>query len=199
MTHPLLVAAVQAELGELPGECLGVGPLRAAARMASLLARVQPTRVLLVGSAGAYTQRLPIGTAVVANQLGFVDSAAVAGLAYMPLPPEPIGPGRHLFPEDVPTARVLTSASITTDMALVRRHAQAWDVEHMEAYGAALACQDAGVPFAVVLGIANRVGPDAHAEWLAHREEAERAAQAVAQHWLVAGGQEMAERPDPTG
>jgi 3-methyl-2-oxobutanoate hydroxymethyltransferase len=40
----------------------------------------------------------------------------------------------------------------------------------------ALACQEAGVPFLAVLGIANEVGPQAHAQWRAHRAEAEAAA-----------------------
>jgi nucleoside phosphorylase len=39
----------------------------------------------------------------------------------------------------------------------------------MEAYGAAWACQQLRVPFAVVVGITNVVGPTAHAEWLARR------------------------------
>ena len=61
----------------------------------------------------------------------------------------------------------------------------------MEAYGAALACQDAGVPFCVVLGVANQVGPEAHAQWKAHRVEAEQAACRIAERWLQEDGRDL--------
>jgi purine-nucleoside phosphorylase len=40
--------------------------------------------------------------------------------------------------------------------------------EHLEVTGVFAACHAAGVPVAAALAVANRVGPDAHAEWRAN-------------------------------
>ena len=191
----LVVAAVAAELGPIPGAALGVGPLRAGVAMARLLQVHRPSHVVLVGSCGVYGDRWPLGTAVVGTTLGWAESGAVAGLGYVPLPPEPLSaaplpvlPASTAVARRTPTARILTVGAITADRTLATAHGAGWDVEHMEAYGAALACADAGVPLSVVLGIANRVGPAAHAEWTAHRGAAEAAARDVlVRHGWVAG------------
>jgi nucleoside phosphorylase len=175
----LFVAAVSGELGDLPGSPIGVGPVVAAARVAALLA-YRPSRLVLVGTAGRYAGGPPVGAVIAAARLGWADGAAVAGLAYVPLPPGPIeadpaavGLG-HL-----PRASVLTVAAVTTDPALTARLGDGWEVEHLEAYAVALACREAGVPFGVVLGITNDVGPDAHAQWRANREEVQEAVRAA--------------------
>ena len=176
----MIVAAVAAELGPLPGYPLGVGPLRAAAEMARLLAEHKPPHVILIGSAGAYTAAHPIGAAFVSGALGTADGATTLGLAYTPLPPPPLQSDPVLQRAlGAPVARVLTVAAISADPTLALKIGQGWDLEHMEAYGAALACAAAGVPFAAVLGVSNAVGPHAHSQWLAHRAAAEGAARAV--------------------
>jgi nucleoside phosphorylase len=63
---------------------------------------------------------------------------------------------------------VASTLSITTDDALAALLAPKGDVEHLEAYGVARACQSASVPCAIVLGIANRVGAKGREEWRAH-------------------------------
>ena len=70
--------------------------------------------------------------------------------------------------------------AVTTDPTLAERLADGWSVEHVEAYGVALACQLAGVPFAAIFGIASRAGTDAHAQWLTHRDAAQEAARKAA-------------------
>lgn len=180
----ICVAAVAAELGALPGVALGVGPLRAAATMARILTDHRPDAVVLVGSCGAYDPGHPIGVARVGRRLGWADGAAVAGLAYVPVPPLPLLCDAALRARaGLPESDVLTLASICSDAALAARLPQMdgpWALEHMEAYGAALACAEAGVPFVAVLGVANHVGPGAHAQWKAHRSQAEAAAQTAA-------------------
>jgi nucleoside phosphorylase len=49
-------------------------------------------------------------------------------------------------------------------------------LENLEAFSVARAAAAAGVPFAAILGIANYVGPAAHAEWKKHGEAAATAA-----------------------
>ena len=68
----------------------------------------------------------------------------------------------------------------TTDSLLSQRLADGWQVEHLEAFGVAYACEQKGIPFALILGISNVVGPDAHLEWLAHRDKAQNAARDAA-------------------
>jgi len=58
--------------------------------------------------------------------------------------------------------------------------ADGWQVEHLEAYGVACACAGADVPFLAILGITNLVGPDAHVQWLTHRNQAQDAARRAA-------------------
>ncbi len=176
---PLVVAAVAAELGELPGRALGVGPVRAAASMARLIVENAPDSVILVGSCGAYGA-VPVGAVRVASALGTGDAGAAVGRGYVPLPPPVLAADPALAGAvDAPGARVLTLAAITTDPAVAAVLGEDWDLEHMEAYSAAHACAAAGVPFVAVLGVANRVGPGAHDEWRRHRAAAEAAAQAA--------------------
>lgn len=186
---PLVVAAVEAELGTLPGHALGVGPVRAAATTGRLLAEFAPSAVILVGSAGAYPAGPPVGSAVASARLGWADGASTQGLAYAPLAPPPVLADPSLLAAcDVPHASVLTVPAITTDpaltAALASRDDGPWGVEHLEATAVALACAQVGVPFLALLGIANRVGPHAHEEWKQHRAAAEAAARHAAQEVL---------------
>ena len=176
----LLVSAVQEELGGHSGEPLGIGPVVSVARMATLLRERQPEAVVMVGTAGAYQGGPAVGTAVVAERIGLSEGVAVMGLGYVPRAPQPL-PCDHRLLERLEGTRVsvLTVSAITTDKVLAGRLSDGWQVEQMEAYGAAVACKQANVPFAAVYGISNLVGPDAHTQWLAYRHEAQKEALAV--------------------
>lgn len=173
----LVVAAVRDELGDLAGAALGVGPVVAAARMARVLAEERPSGVVMIGTAGAYPDGPEVGGAVQAGRLGLADGAAAMALGYTPLPPAPVRADHRLLPSlGLPVHDVLTTGAVSTDPVLTGRLGDGWAVEHLECFGAAWACHDAGVPFTAVLGIANRVGPGAHAEWLTWRGRAQDAA-----------------------
>lgn len=173
-------AAVPAELGEVPGVALGVGPVVAAAAAGAMLVRENPRAVVLVGTAGTYAGGPPIGAVVAAGTLGLASTAAARGLGYVPMAPGLLTVNSWLFEAaGVPAARVLTVAAITTDPALAAEYGREWEVEHMEAYAVAHACSVAEVPFLALLGITNDVGPDAHRQWLANRDAAQEAVQAV--------------------
>ena len=174
----LLVAAAREELGDLDGEVVGVGPLVAAASAAALIERLQPQSVVLLGTGGAYAAGPAVGTAVVSARLGLSSGVAALGLGYVPRPPGPIDGDPALLAAlpHVPRAHVRTVAAVTTDLALAERLSDGWSVEHLEAYAVAWACRCARVPFLAVLGIANDVGPEAHVQWLTHRDAARQAA-----------------------
>ncbi|MCB9664613.1 MAG: hypothetical protein H6732_10915 [Alphaproteobacteria bacterium] len=174
----LVVAAVEAELGPLEGVALGIGALRAAAAAARLLAVRRPEAVVLVGSAGAYPGGPAPGGAVASARLGLEGGVADLGRGYDPAPAPVLASDEALAARlGLPRADVLTVHAVTTDPALVAARAGAWGVEHMEAWGVAWAAAEAGVPFVAVLGLANEVGPQAHAQWRVGRAAAERAAQ----------------------
>ncbi len=141
----------------------------------------------MLGSAGAYAGGPPVGAVVAAGRLGLGYAAVGLGVGYAPLAPGPLQADAGLAAAlALPAVPVLTVAAITTDPVLATYFGADWAVEHMEAYAVAYACAQAGVPFAAVLGITNRVGPGAHAEWLVHRDAVHAAVQAVAAR-LVAG------------
>src|SRR6185295_1351675 len=82
---------------------------------------------------------------------------------------------------DVLIARVACPVAITRSAALGRQIARRTGtfLENLEAFAVARAARAAKVPFAAVLGVANRVGPEGHREWRAHHQAASRAACAV--------------------
>ncbi|MBX2803925.1 MAG: hypothetical protein KTR31_39985 [Myxococcales bacterium] len=177
----LVLAAASEELGDLDGDVVGVGPIVAAVRAPTVIAARRPERVVLVGSAGAYPDGPPVGSAIVSASLGMSFGVATMGLGYVPRAPGPIEGDPQMISElGIEAHDVLTVSAITTDPTLAHRLSDGWSVEHMEAYAVALACQEARIPFVAVLGIANDVGPDAHVQWLTHRDEAQRAARRAA-------------------
>ena len=91
-----------------------------------------------------------------------------------------------LSSSDGPWPTVACPLAITRSAALARRIATATGalLENLEAFAVARAAAAAGVEFAAVLGVANRVGPVAHDEWRAHHRRASRAACTLVARWL---------------
>ena len=178
----LVLAAVSEELGNLLGETVGIGPVVAAANAATILARIQPDRVLMIGTCGVYPGRShAIGEAIMAKRVGLSYGVAAMGMGYVPRAPDPINCAEDLFAKTpLATADVLTTGAVTTDEVLAGRLSDHWAVEHPEVFGVAYACHQAGIPFNAILGIANDVGHNAHAQWLSHRDTAQNAAREAA-------------------
>jgi nucleoside phosphorylase len=173
----LLVSSVADELGDLQGEVVGIGAITAAARMASILATKRPDKVLLVGTASAYPGGPELGGVVTARRVGTSASVAVMGLGYVPRPPNPLICDPFILHDlGLDSVDVLTASAVTTDSVLAGRLSDGWQIEQMEAFGVALACAQADVPFAGIFGIASLAGPEAHVQWLSHRSEAQEAA-----------------------
>jgi purine-nucleoside phosphorylase len=130
----------------------------------------------MVGTAGAYPGGPAIGTAIVAKRLGLSYGIARMGLGYVPRAPEPIDIDPSWYADlDIPAHNVLTVGAVTTNEQLADRLCDGWEVEHLECYSVAYACQQKGIPFITVLGIANAVGPLAHSDWLTNRDAAQQA------------------------
>ena len=207
MARTLIVSAFEPEIAPLRRlvagrrgivlEPIGIGAVDAAVGAAGAIARARPARVIFVGTAGIYgsTKEVPaaIGTAVVAGEIVCVSTSALKGEAYLPGP----------MVLRVSTSRSLRAAltdgragrpgmvacplAITRSAALGRRIAKATGaaLENLEAFAVARAAAAAGIPFAAVLGVANRVGPLGHEEWQRHHRAASRAACELTARFLL--------------
>lgn len=177
----LLVAAVDAELSDLGGVPVGVGPLRAAHRAGMMFATNRPDAVVLVGSCGSYTPEIGIGDVVCSQTNLWASGVDALGLGYTPIPPPALPADAALIAASgLVVARVVTVPTITTDLTLAAALTQLGEVEHMEAYGVALAAAEAQIPFLAILGVSNQVGPGAHEDWKRHRATAEANAREAA-------------------
>jgi nucleoside phosphorylase len=172
----------------------GIGAIDAAVGAAAAIAAARPSRVIFVGTAGVYGSParagFPIGSAVLAGDVACVSTAALRGEGYLPaatalrtetsprLRAALRGATGEAGAPQAMTGSVACPLAITRSATLARRIAAATgaELENLEAFAVARAAASAGVDFAAVLGIANRVGPTGHAEWLRHHRAASRAA-----------------------
>ena len=153
-------------------ESSGFGPIAAAACTASILARVRPARVLLIGIAGTYdAAALAIGSAIQSSRVE-IDGLETAGFSQAP----GIGTGIDLVRVTrgqsvggtAPPALLVTVFSSSPGAREVEerreRHPGAV-AEDMEGFGVALACALEHVPLAIVRGISNAAGDRETKRW----------------------------------
>lgn len=176
----LLLAAFPPELGDLAEHaprgwvtgCVGVGLASAAVGAARLIASHAPSKVLFVGTCGAYGPDLEIGECISASEVLATSIEEVRGGAYRPA----IERTRWVadLPLPFPARVVANPPAITSTEEGAQALAAHAGAEHLELAGVFEAARAAGVPVGAVLGVANRVGPQAHEEWKAHHEEVSR-------------------------
>jgi len=191
-TRPsLLLAAFPPELAGMEAHpptgwrvgCTGVGALTAAVATARLLTALTPRRVLFVGTCGGYDERLPVGSLLTAAEALAMSLDVLEGRAY--LPEQEI----HRWPATLaavlaipfPALSVAVPPGITRTLEGAQRLAGYAAAEHLELTGVFAACHEAGIPCGAALAVANRVGPEAHGEWLANHQQASRALMAALQ------------------
>ncbi|MFM8379045.1 MAG: futalosine hydrolase [Planctomycetia bacterium] len=200
MRHPLLLVPTDLErsriepvLAEACGgavslDLCGFGPVVAAARTARLIADRRPDRVLLVGIAGRYAERLAIGQAYAFERVACHGIGAGSGAAFTPAAALgwPQWPGDGLdrstkvadalpcasgpLPAAAPArAGLLLSACAAAGGAGDVRERLALqpdaEAEDMEGFAVATACRLAGVPLDIVRGISNTAGDRDHSRW----------------------------------
>lgn len=186
MPRPLVLVPTELERQALapvlaravgPLELCGFGPVAAAARTAGLLGGRAFERVILVGIAGRFDERLAIGaayrfSAVACHGIGVGSGTAFepAGMVGWPQWPggagqgPPIGDLLPLEPPgtaDIEGGLLLTACAASAtpaDAAARRRLVPEAAAEDMEGFGVALACRLHGVRLEIVRGISNTVG-----------------------------------------
>ena len=177
----VVLAAFAPELegleGAFPSDVVGVGMVHAAlgaARAAAPSGPARPDLAILVGTCGAYpSSGLRVGHVVEATGHVLADGAALEGRAALVDAMLQRLDATATLGAGTP-ALVATTLGITTDdglAALIGRRTGA-AVEHLEAFAVASAFAAAGVPLAVVLGVANAVGGQGRAEWRQHHRAA---------------------------
>ncbi len=182
MPFSLLLAAFPPELAGLdtappPGwrvATTGVGAVVAAAATARLVESVRPSRVLFVGTCGAYDTRLAPFDVIAARAAIATSLEELDGRAFRPA----IEVVRFEATWTVPGLAahdVAVPPAITRTAEGAAKLAAVAPAEHLELAGVFAACRDAGVPVAAALAVANRVGPSAHEEWDANHARASRA------------------------
>jgi nucleoside phosphorylase len=161
---------------------VGVGLVEAAHGTARLIAEARPAAILLVGTAGVYPghqEAFPVGTAAVVGDLALLPQVLPGRHTYLPeiLPRRAAASpalGRKIrAASGLPVASVACPLAITASARAAAFAARSGCVlENLEAFAVARAAAAARIPFAAVLGIANRVGPRGHREWQQHCREA---------------------------
>ena len=213
MARTLIVSAFEPEIAPLRAAAggargvhmatVGIGAIDAGIGAARAIAAARACRVIFVGTAGVYPRgRLTaaIGTVAVAAELHGVSTAALRGEGYLPEPVVVVArtsdglraaltacaraaPNR-------PPDTVACPLAITRSAKLGRQIVAATGatLENLEAFAVARAATAAGIEFAAVLGVANRVGPAGHREWRTHHRTASRAACRLVARFLTAAG-----------
>ena len=179
----LLLSAFAPELAGLDREppagwvvaTAGIGAVTAAVETARLLREHRPARLLFLGTCGAYDDRLAIGDVFAAARAIATSVEEAEGRAYRPAAEILEWPATWVLP--LPAHGVAVPPAITLTEAGARSLSRIAPAEHLELSGVLAACAVAAVPAAAVLGVANRVGPDAHLEW--KRENARVSARVV--------------------
>jgi purine-nucleoside phosphorylase len=182
---------------------VGVGAVDAAVGAARAIAATGARRVIFVGTAGTYDGRGAVGGAAVAGSLRLVSTALLRGDGYAPAPlvadarpTAALGAALRGEAPRLPALAVACPLAITRSAALGRRIAAATGaaLENLEAFAVARAAAAAGAEFAAVLGVSNRVGPRAHAEWRAHQRAAADAACRAVARFLTAPSRRASRR-----
>ena len=174
---------------------VGVGLVASATGTASVLARMQPRAVILVGTCGAYPGAgLVIGDLVLARSVQLVEPAVIDEEAAFPEPMctaldshAPLTAA--IGAQGGRLVDVATTLAVTTSDALAPRLGQlaGGAVEHLEAFAVASACAVHRAPFAAVLAVANAVGSAGREQWRDHHQAAGRTAAGFIGSWLRAG------------
>ncbi len=177
--RPLLTGQVPDR--ECAFQLCGFGPIAAAARAGALIARYKPERVVFIGIAGRYVDRLRLGSAYrfesvacdgvgVARGQSFRSAGELGWYQFSGDDTEPrVGDTMRLdasYIDGIPSAGLL----LTCCAASASQQEAEWRLsrfddavaEDMEGFAVALACSLSRVPLQIIRGISNHVGDRDH-------------------------------------
>jgi len=162
-----------------------VGALAAAVSTTRLLGEYRPSRVLFLGTCGAYDDRLALDDCLAATEVLALSLDELEGRSYRPA----IETTRWMADWSLPFPGhcVAVPPAITQTAEGALHFALRASAEHLELAGVFAACKEAQIPVAAALVVANRVGPSAHKEWQAsHAGASRRLVAALREHGIFA-------------
>ncbi len=162
---------------------------KAAAKTAGSTSTAAGARVSSTADTAAALQ---VGGAVIVRRIHLASDSVAREEAYLPEPLPLVAEASAELVQALAAATGLPIVDVACPLAITRTAALARTLagatgaalENLEAFAVARAAAAANVPFAAVLGIANDVGPAAHAQWRANAERAAAAACAAVRTWL---------------
>lgn len=185
INHPLLLAAVPDELAGLAKQppcgwqvrCTGIGAMAAAIATTKYLMTMSPSKVIFVGTCGAYDMRLAIGDILIVSQVLSISLDIIDGRMYRPEQELCNWPATlKLRPSlPVPKFSVAVTPGITKTLCGANKLAAVAAVEHLELASVFASCHTIGVPCGAILTVANQVGPKAHMQWRANHKQVSKA------------------------
>lgn len=162
----------------------GVGMVSAAASTTRELMKMEGVEAaLFTGSLGAFSESVELLTPVLASGVVLSDAALSLGKGYLPeiqrrrfsaSPAEVLNIGAAGSLNSVVEGWVASSLAITSNAPLGKQIQEETGAtfENLELFGVALACHQAGIPWAAVGVVTNHVGENASAQWKANHKRA---------------------------
>ena len=162
---------------------LGIGYLEAALRLNNILRDGNYSRIIFLGTAGAYSEELQIGEIVNISSVALLNPLTIQGKGYTPC--ATVIARSEATKQSIPNANCLSSLEITNCNKLSQEIIQYYNsnfvehsafdiqlplVENMELYGVAKIASEQNIPWSALLGITNHTNANAHQDWKAHHE-----------------------------
>jgi nucleoside phosphorylase len=179
----------------IAAQAVGVGVVQATVGTMQALAAYEPDAVVLTGSCGVLPTRDIELLACVAPAsfrlvcLGEVMHASIMPPVVQAHVPTDDSLRRALMRADtLREVRAATTLGITTQQAMAENIAtwSSCDVENMEGFGVAQACQSFAVPFAALFSVTNHVGPEGRTQFQQYATPAADRCAEVIVRWLRA-------------
>lgn len=176
----LICSAWQEEVKTLKDQTsiktLGIGYLEAALNLNNILRDINYSRIIFLGTAGAYSDALSVGDIVSVSSVGLLNCLTIQGQGYLPKEYNSYTSSptiRHST-----TVNCLSSLEITTSETISKTiikkspfTIQVPLVENMELYGIAKVAHEHKLPWSALLGITNHTNGNAHLDWKANHEK----------------------------
>ncbi len=179
-------SATKQSLANFDIATLGIGYLNAALKLKGLLSEKKYSKIIFLGTAGAYAQDLQIGDVANVVSVTLLNSLAIDKRAYVPKEYEAYRSselgviGRNseaVMKQSILHVNCLSSLEITTDETLSQKiierslfKPQLPLVENMELYGVAKVASEHNIPWSALLGITNYTNANAHQDWKVNHE-----------------------------
>lgn len=171
------IKAIKASnVAEVSIKTLGIGYLEAALQLNKILQAKHYSRIMFLGTAGAYSQELAISEIVNVSSVALLKSLTIQEQAYIPQEYDLYESARVVGEGLIKNADCLSSLEITKSSGLSKKIIEHYKpkiplVENMELYGVAKVASEHGIPWSAFLGITNYTNANAHEEWKTNHED----------------------------